>query len=230
MKVAGGTLLVAVVWACGCGSGLPQVADSATWPGLFLPVLIAASADPSAEIAGPLPWDPDAGLGAAPAEAPPSGEPLPVYSSRARLRRWGVEAGAFIPLDGESQSYDGGLIGAACLRIRARAAQPWGLELGIGYTSLAAEDVDASTSLLLLRARALYALKEGGVCLALGAQVAHQQSTLDGGSLDAYTGATVDVGAYYFFAGRYVIGLVYSHLVQSGNVPGALAATGGITF
>jgi hypothetical protein len=144
--------------------------------------------------------------------------------------RLGVEAGYFMPLAGAEQDYQPGVMGGAVLRMGANLDSALGVEFALAGTSLQADGADASSDLLFLRARGLYAVGLSGLCLSAGMQLAQQGAVEEGESLDSFTGATIDLGALIFFAKRYEVGLTYSMLYASENVPGTVALTGGVAF
>jgi hypothetical protein len=144
--------------------------------------------------------------------------------------RWGVEAGYLSPLGGDSQDFEGGALVGATLRMGANLRKPTGLELGAAYSALDADGADASTNVLFLRARALRLVGKGGFCLAAGVQGVRQDAKQNGSELDSFTGATIDVGALAFVGRRYEVGLTYSILYESENVPGTIAVTAGFSF
>lgn len=144
--------------------------------------------------------------------------------------RYGVQVGYLtpVPFDGGEQGFSGSLIVGGTFRIGADLATPLGLELGVAYSGLKAED--ASVGLLSLRARALYAAGVGGLCWRAGMQMIRQYPVEGGVSLASFDGAAIDLGLVRFFGRRGELGFNYSMLIPSDNVTGTLEVTAGINF
>ncbi len=145
--------------------------------------------------------------------------------------RVGVQVGYLMPAEKGEQEYriepTPNFVGMS-VRLGADLATPWGGELGVAFSTLKAEE--ASVDLFSLRARGLYALGVGGLCFSAGVQRIEQYPTELDEKLDSYVGAAIDIGVIKFFGRRGEMGLNYSILVGSENVPGTLEVPAGINF
>ena len=145
--------------------------------------------------------------------------------------RYGVQVGYFMPVEEGEQAYriepTPNFVGMT-VRLGADLATPWGGEIGAAFSRLAGED--ASVDLFFLRARGLYTLGVGGLCLSAGVQRIEQKPTEADEQLKSFVGAAIDIGVIKFFGRGGEMGLNYSILVGSENVPGTLEVTAGINF
>ncbi len=142
--------------------------------------------------------------------------------------RVGVQVGYLMPIEEGPREYGGGVIAGMALRSGANLATPAGFEIGAAFSRL--EAPKASVELYSLRARGLYAPGAGSFCLSGGMQVIWQSPTEYGTQLDQYVGGAIDLGFVLFYGRRVELGLNYSMLMGSENVPATADATIGINF
>ena len=142
--------------------------------------------------------------------------------------RYGVQAGYVLPVGGNEQEYAGNAIAGASFRVGADLARPVGFELGIAYSALYGDD--ASVQLLFWRARGLYSVGVGGLCLQVGLQLVQQWPEEYGERQDQYDGGAIDLGMILYYGRRVELGVNYSILIGSENVPGTADVTLGFNF
>lgn len=153
-----------------------------------------------------------------------------------RKGRWGMSFGMLLPQTGDGQELVRGPIGVLFYRFGAKEPGKKGLDIGWGYSEVYStfDFDDVGSRLLIGRARAIFPVGGGTFCFTAGGQVVSEHPGYEGipeEDIDkGYMQGTADLGALLRLGKRFELGVTYSILIESQNVPAMLDVGIGLIF